>query len=576
MKTKTIKDMKWVINKSADELLVKQLAEKIKVDENIARLLVQRQICSYDDARSFFRPDINEMHDPFLMKDMKKAVLRIEEAVTKDENIMIYGDYDVDGTTAVAMVFRCLSDQTPHLTFYIPDRYKEGYGISVAGIDKAVAEDITLIIALDCGIRAIENVQYAREKGIDMIICDHHTPGEKLPEAFAILNPKRHDCEYPFKELSGCGIGYKLLQAYYLHTDIDFEKKEYALQLSTISTACDIVPMIGENRVLVFYGLKSINAEAVPGVDALINLNRRQGELNVSDLVFMIGPKLNAAGRIDHGSKAVQLLLAENQNEASEAAKPIEEFNKTRKEIDHKTLEDALEFFEQDEDLKNAKSTVLYKPDWHHGVLGIVASRLIEHYYRPTVILSGSNGLATGSARSVKGFDINRAIEQCSDLLERYGGHKYAAGLSMKTEFLKEFRLKFEEVVQEAIGEESLSRELNIDLEIDFDDITPKFHHIIKRFAPFGPQNMKLVFVTRNAVTVNHKLVGQDEAHLSMYVKQQGGEHLFNCIAFNMSDKEALVRTDPFDIVYTIEERVWNETTSVQLKVKDIRKSTKG
>ncbi len=564
---------RWTILNSGNSEAVIELASSLNVDNTIAQMLVNRGVSNFEEAKKFFRPELNQLHDPFLMKDMDKAVERVKSGLEKKEKIMVYGDYDVDGTSAVALVYSFLIAEFPQLSsqfsFYIPDRYKEGYGISIAGIDFAKENGISLIIALDCGIKANEKINYANKNGIDFIICDHHTPGEEIPEAVAVLDPKRNDCGYPYKELSGCGIGFKLIQA------ISNSTKEDYLDLVAISIASDIVPITGENRVLTYFGLKKINSNPRKGIKALLGAAKfKKAELNITDLVFVVGPRINAAGRIEHGKKAVELLTSEDESVAEIAGKGINETNDARRELDKEITTHALSLIERDpvNFPPGKKTTVLYHPEWHKGVIGIVASRLIEKHYRPTIMLTQSNGLAVGSARSVHGFDIYRAIDACSDLLEQFGGHKYAAGLTLKTENVEAFSQKFEKVVSETIEPNLLIPEFIIDTEIKFSDITPKFFRIIKQFAPFGPENMKPVFVSHNVYDTGFsRVVG--ESHLKFDIVQKNETTVkFSGIGFGMGDfYQNISAKKPFSLCYTIEENEWNGKVSLELNVKDIK-----
>ena len=563
---------KWILKEKADRTIVSTLKLEIGLEQLIAEILAQRGISTFDEAKEFFRPSLENLHDPFMMKNMDKAVARIQKAFTNKENVLIYGDYDVDGTTAVAFTFSFFNSIYDKLDLYIPDRYSEGYGISFQGIDYAAENNVSLIIALDCGIRAIDKVAYAKEKGIDFIICDHHLPGEKVPEAVAVLDPKQPGCAYPFKELSGCGIGFKLAQAFAQAENLSDEILYDKLELVAVSIAADIVLINGENRILAYYGLQKLNSNPCLGIRAILGLNQIKKELSISDVVFIIGPRINAAGRIEHGRKAVELLLSDNEESAAEIAKSVNDNNIERRGLDEQITKEALEIIETNEFYQNSRSTVVFNPEWHKGVIGIVASRLIETYYKPTIVLSESDGYASGSARSVKGFDIYEAIELCSDLLEQFGGHKYAAGLKLKPENLKAFKLRFEKVVSEKIQEHHLVPIVEVDAEINLGDITPKFIRILKRFAPFGPGNMKPVFMTRGLLDRGYaKIVGSD--HLKMDVYQPDNPQLkFAAIAFGFGDFFGLVKAKkPFDICYTIEENEWRGNITIQLNIKDIR-----
>lgn len=560
--------MKWVYKQQPDTDKVSALSEAINVDTILAGLLVQRGVETFDQAKDYFRPSIDELHDPFLMKGMQKAVIRLTEAIESGEKIMIYGDYDVDGTTSVATVYGFLSSKYDRLLHYIPDRYAEGYGVSTKGIDFAAENEMSLIISLDCGIKAVEKIKYAQEKGIDFIVCDHHRPGKELPPAVAILDPKQDDCNYPFKELCGCGVGFKLLHAFCVHNNIEDSELFPFLDLVAVATCSDIVPIVGENRVLVHYGMKQINSQPRPGLQALINIAGFKNDISVSNVVFGIGPRINAAGRIEHAKGAVELLLCEDLNEAQQVARLIDQYNKTRREFDKSITEEALDMIAS-ENMVDAKSTVLFQEDWHKGVIGIVASRCIETYYRPTIILTESKGMATGSARSVVGFDVYDAILACSDLLEQFGGHKYAAGLTMKIENISAFREKFEAVVAASITEEQLTPVIDVDCVLDPEQITPKFYRILKQMGPFGPSNMQPVFVTRDVVANgNSKIVKED--HLKLSVSKEGSSKI-DGIAFGMAKhSDHVLSGKPFDLCYTIEENTFNGVTNLQLMVKDI------
>ncbi len=545
----------------------------------LATLLAQRGIQSLDEAREFYRPSMDHLHDPFLMKDMDRAVERIERALGDQERIMVYGDYDVDGTTSVALVYSVLSRYGNKMEHYVPDRYAEGYGVSTKGIDTAAEKGVALIIALDCGIKAVEKVAYAKTKGIDFIICDHHLPGPQLPEAVAVLDPKRSDCNYPYKELSGCGIGFKLMQAFAQRNSIPFSEVEQTLDLVAISIGCDIVPLTGENRVLAHFGLQRLNRpEKRPGIKALLDMSKPNRALTISDLVFMLGPRINAAGRIEHGQQAVELLLAKDENEAGNIAKLVDGNNAARQLIDRETTDEALAMFETEMHLREAWSTVVFNPAWHKGVIGIVASRLIEKHYRPTVVLTASNGRVSGSARSVKGFNVYDAIDACGHLLEQYGGHMYAAGLTMKEEHVESFRAAFEDTVRKSLPEALRTPEEEVDLEIVLPAITPRFYKDIQGMEPFGPQNMKPVFLTRRVMATDARLIGSEKKHLKFRVHHpELPDHLYEAIAFGMADQLELVcNGEPFSILYTIEENNWNNQVSLQLNVKDIKPGVDG
>jgi single-stranded-DNA-specific exonuclease len=561
---------RWAVRDNADEEEIQKLAALLNIDTVLSTLLIQRGIKDYDSARLFFRPDELHLHDPFLMQDMEKAILRIEAAIAADEKILIYGDYDVDGTTAVSVVYGFFKRFYNNLEYYIPDRYLEGYGISTKSIDYAAENNFKLIIALDCGIKSVDKVDYANTLGIDYIICDHHLPGDKLPEAIAVLDPKRADCEYPYKELSGCGIGFKLIQAYAEKNDIPFSEVSCFLDLVAISISCDIVHITGENRVLAHLGLQKINTEPCMGVKTLMEVAGRGTVYTISDVVFLLGPRINAAGRIDDAKTAVELLLAADENIAKEKGEIINFRNIERKGHDLSITDEALGMIDGDEVMIARKSTVVFNEKWHKGVIGIVASRLTEKYYRPTIVLTQSNGYVAGSARSVLGYDLYEALCGCSDLLIQFGGHKYAAGLTMHPENVEKFIHKFEEVVSTTIKPEQLIQQIQIDAELRLSQIEPKFFRVMNQFAPFGPENMAPVFVSKNVyVSGIAGLVGEN--HLRMTVIQPGSPG-FQCIAFNHGEYLHLIKKDvPFDICYTIEENVWQERRSIQLNVKGIR-----
>jgi len=563
----------WKIKEQAKQAEVDQLSSELNnLDKTLTNILLQRKIDSFDKAKAFFRPSITEIHDPFLMKDMNKAVDRLQQAMNNEEKILIYGDYDVDGTTSVSMVYSYLKNYYEHLNYYIPDRYAEGYGISYQGIDYAEENDFKLIIALDCGIKAIDKIDYATEKGIDFIICDHHRPGKNLPKAVAVLDQKREDCGYPYKELSGCGVGFKFMQAWTQQSNKDESKLWEYLDLLAISTCADIVPITGENRVFVHYGLKTINENPRLGIKTMVELAALRKELTVTDILFTIAPRINAAGRIETGNKAVEMLVEENKEKALEFGTNINELNTERKELDRSITEEALQQIDSNPDLQAKKTTVLFQENWHKGVIGIVASRLIETHYKPTIILTESHGLATGSARSVKDFDVYNAIDACSDLLEQFGGHKYAAGLTMKLENLEAFTQKFEEVVDSQIDPELLIPQIGIDAQLELNQITDKFYKILKQFSPTGPGNMRPVFISENVFsTENSRVVGDN--HLKLEVFQEENPNLkISCIAFNMGHQlDELAEGVPFSIVYNIEENHWNGTTTLQLNIKDIK-----
>ena len=565
-------EKRWVIKPNGELETASLLAEHLKISPILLKLLVQRGINTYEEAKNFFRPSLDHLHDPFLMKDMDIAVGRIEEAIRQREKIMVYGDYDVDGTTAVTIVYTFLKTLHGDITYYIPDRYKEGYGISTAGIDFAKENGYSLIIALDCGIKSIDKIAYAKEQGVDFIICDHHRPGENLPDAFAVLDPKRTDCNYPYKELSGCGVGFKLIQAIAQQNNIPFVQIEQYLDLVAVSIAADIVPITGENRILTYFGLQRLNRDPRPGIKAILELSGFKKELTVSDVVFSIAPRINAAGRIEQGTKAVELMISKNEDLASFLGDDINESNITRKGLDAQITEHALRLLEDDADHLMRKSTVVYHPEWHKGVIGIVASRLTDKYYRPTIVLTKSNGHVSGSARSVKDFDVYNAIEGCSDLLEQFGGHMYAAGLTMKEENVPAFQKRFEKIVASTIQDYMLTPEIEVDSMLQLSEITPRFHKILMQFAPFGPGNMTPLFRTDNVVDNGKgKVVGNN--HLKITVSQEGmRQNVFDGIAFQLGHHHPMLElSEPFDIVYTIEENNFNGRTNLQLNIKDMK-----
>lgn len=568
---------KWNIYSLTDEEKQRKdtLAEELGISPILAQLLVQRGINTFSEAKKFFRPQLLDLHNPFLMKDMDKAVERLNQALRQKEKILIYGDYDVDGTTAVALVFKFLKLFYNCIDYYLPDRDNEGYGISYQGIDFAAENNFSLIIALDCGIKAIEKVDYALEKGIDFIICDHHTPDEQIPNAAAVLDPKRVDCEYPYKHLSGCGVGFKFMQALALSNDIEFSKLVPLLDLVAVSIASDIVPITGENRILAYHGLKQLNSNPSMGLKTIIDIAGlgENKDITISDIVFKIGPRINASGRIQLAREAVDLLVSNDIDFAKKRCNEIDIYNQERKSLDKSITEEALSLLANDPEVDKKTSTVIYNPDWHKGVIGIVASRLSETYYRPTVVLTKSNGFATGSGRSVPGFDIYKAIDSCKDLLENFGGHMYAAGLSMKEENVEEFKRRFDLFVKENILPEQKYPQIDIDAAIEFKDITSKFFRILKQFNPFGPENMKPVFCTNRVFDYGtSRLVGKGQEHLKMELIDASCENVMNGIAFRMSEfNDCLKALDPLDICYTIEENNFNGNSSIQLLIKDIK-----
>ncbi|WP_138479723.1 single-stranded-DNA-specific exonuclease RecJ [Dyadobacter bucti] len=555
---------------SDQQQAAQELAESLKVTEYLATLLVQRGISDFEQSRQFFRPEFSQLHDPFLMKDMKPAVERINKAIANGEKILIYGDYDVDGTTSVTLFYGFLRKIYDRLDYYIPDRYVEGYGVSWQSIDWAAENGFTLIVTLDCGIKSVDKVMAAAERGIDFIICDHHRPGDELPPAAAVLDPKRIDCEYPYKELTGCGVGFKLLQAFCIDRQIDQEALFDYLDLLVVSIASDIVPITGENRILAFYGLKRLNASPRSGIKALIEIAGITGTLDITNVVFGLGPRINAAGRIKHAKEAVKLLLSEVEEEAAEFAQEINKHNSERRNFDSSITEQALFMIENDDWFANAKSTLLYKEDWHKGVIGIVASRCIEKYHRPTIILTLSHGKATGSARSVPGFDVYEAIEECADLLEQYGGHTFAAGLTLPLDNLEAFKIRFNEIVSSRILPDQLIPMINIDMLLDLDSLSPKFYNILRQMGPFGPGNMTPVFESRN-LSIAGKPVIMKEKHIKFDVRQNGSP-TYTAVGFGMAQfYPDLVNGRPFSICYTLEENNFRDKKTLQLSLKDIK-----
>jgi single-stranded-DNA-specific exonuclease len=566
-------EKKWNIHQLKNPEVISSLQNELSVDETIAKLLSLRGINTFEEAKTFFRPTLDMLHDPFLMKGMDVAVERIIKAIANKEKVLIFGDYDVDGTTSVALVYSFFKNYISEIRYYIPDRYAEGYGISFKSIDYAEENNYSLIIALDCGIKANDKIDYANSKNIDFIICDHHLPGDEVPKAIAVLDPKQHDCPYPYKELAGCGIGFKLAQAFCIQNGIDEQEVFQYLDLVVTSIAADIVPITGENRVLAHFGIKQLNENPRPGIKALFALTKQDKEIDITTIVFTIAPRINAAGRIEHGSKAVELLISDT-DEATEFSKKINETNSQRRDIDVSITDEAYEIMELDPITPFKKSTVLFNPGWHKGVVGIVASRMIERYYKPTIILTESNGMATGSARSVKDFDVYTAIENCSHLLDQFGGHKFAAGLSLKTENVKAFTAAFENEVSRTIKPEMLIPTVEIDLEISLDDINDKLIRILNQFAPHGPHNMTPTFCSRGVLDTGFaKVVGNN--HLKMEVYQPKTQLTkIEAIAFNKGDfLNFLKRNIPVDIVYKIKVNEFRGTTSIQLMIEEIKAS---
>jgi len=578
---------RWVLKKKPDVEVVEQLSKQLNINGTLTELLIHRGVSTFEEARSFFRPQLSDLIDPFLMKDMDKAVNRVNYAKNHGEKIMVYGDYDVDGTTAVSIVYSFLKNYHKKVDFYIPDRYAEGYGISYIGIDYAVANGYKLLIALDCGIKAVEKVEYAKGKGLDIIIGDHHIPGNIIPDAVAVLDPKQHDCNYPFKELSGAGVGFKLIQALSIISNTPVDKLYSCLDLVAISIAADVVPMVGENRVFSYFGLRNLNKKPRIGVKCLLKAAGIEKKtslgkehyfkklITVSDLVFTLGPRINAAGRIDSAINSVKLLISSNLEYATKLGKEIDELNKTRRKLDSNITQEALQHLKDDANIKNKKATVVYSEDWHKGVVGIVASRLIDNYYRPTIVLTKADGLYTGSARSIKNFDVYNAIDSSNHLLESFGGHKYAAGLALKPENLNQFISEFHKYADDNITDDMLIPEIEIDTELFISDINFKFYKILKQFAPFGPENMSPVFLTKSVIDTGYaKLVGKKEAkHLKFSVVHPNRTgNPIPAIAFNMGHLlDKVKQGDPFDICYHIDENTWLGNTNLQLRILDIK-----
>ena len=568
------KEYKWELSEASDTGKVDRLAAEVGIDRVLAELLVKRGVETFEQARAFFRPSLDGLHDPFLMKDMDAAVERLHTAISGGEKILVYGDYDVDGTTAVSLVYSYIRRFTDKVDFYIPDRYDEGYGVSLKGIDWATEGDFRLIITLDCGIKAIDKVEYARSRGVDMIICDHHLPEERLPAAVAVLDPKREDCDYPFDDLSGCGVGFKLVQAYSMKYGVAFESLTPLLDLLVVSIASDLVSMVGENRILAHFGLKQLNSSPCNGLLALINLCKIDpGHITIDDIVFKIGPRINAAGRMDSGRYAVQLLTATDIQSAMKIGEKINESNNERKSIDREITKEALEMVQNGQSLSKGNATIVYNPQWNKGVVGIVASRLVEAYYRPTVVLTKSNGFVTGSARSISGFDLYEAIESCADLLENFGGHVYAAGLTMKEENLEEFARRIDAFVEKHVNDNMLTPVVQVDARLDFSQITPKFFRILKQFQPVGPGNHNPVFMTENVYDAGTgRMVGAGGMHLKLDLVQETQYfHPIPAIAFNMSQFYDYIREgNPFDVCYTIVENYYRGNSSIQLRIRDL------
>ena len=561
--------MRWTLKAEPNLDTIRQLSKELSIDFSLSKLLVQRGIDDFDKAKKFFRPSLEDLHDPFLLKDMEFAISRIEKAIENQENILIYGDYDVDGTTSVSMVSLYLKTITSNISTYIPDRYDEGYGISYQGIDFAVDHNISLIIALDCGIKAIEKVAYATQKEIDFIICDHHKPGDQIPKAVAVLNPKRNDCSYPYKELCGCGVGFKLIQAIASKRNQRIEDLTQYLDLVATAIAADIVPITGENRVLAYYGLQVINTDPRNGIKAITHqINKKK--LTITDVVFIIAPRINAAGRIKHANYAVKLLTEMDFDTAIEFASSINLFNLERKELDKKITYEALQQIESADEKENF-STVVYSENWHKGVIGIVASRLIETYYRPSIVFTKSGDKLVASARSVKGFDVYDALQKCTEFIDQFGGHKYAAGLTLDPKNYTPFKNKFEEVVKTSIDKKLLTPEITIDSELELSEVTPKFFRILQQMGPFGPGNMKPVFSTSSVRDNGYgKKVGTELNHLKLNILSGADKKTYNAIGFGLGNKINLIEND-FDVAYHLGENEWNGVTSIQLLLKDIK-----
>lgn len=576
------KESRWILEKPADQEVVSRLSAELGIDKVLASLLVKRGVTTFEQARAFFRPSLSDLHDPFLMKDMDVAVERVHKAISTKEKILVYGDYDVDGTTAVSLVYSFLKRFTSQIDFYIPDRYDEGYGVSSKGVEWAAENGFTLIITLDCGIKAIEKTRLAKSNGIDVIICDHHLPEAELPAAIAVLDPKREDCNYPFDDLSGCGVGFKLVQAYSMKYDIPFETLIPLLDLLVVSIASDLVSMVGENRILAHFGLRQLNDNPRQGLQAIINLSKLEpGHLTIDDIVFKIGPRINAAGRMETGRLAVELLTATSFSDAMAAGEKINDNNNERKEIDRSITQEAIDLVQTGSTpdgkgvcLAHENVTIVYNPSWNKGVVGIVASRLVEAFYKPTVVLTKSNGFVTGSARSVQGFDLYQAIESCADIMENFGGHVYAAGLTLKEEHIEEFASRMDRFVCGKISEEMLVPIVEIDSKLDFSQITPKFLRILKQFQPFGPGNINPLFLTEEVSDYgNGRKVGAGGMHLKLDLVQENEPyHQIPAIAFNMADYFDYIKDGrAFDVCYSIVENYYRGNSTVQLRVKDIK-----
>jgi single-stranded-DNA-specific exonuclease len=567
-------DKKWLIKEKGDNVVVRQLAEALGVTESLANLMVQRNIKTPADAHMFFHPSLEYLHDPFMMKDMNIAVDRLSTAIKRNEKILVYGDYDVDGTTAVALVYSFLREQYSNVEYYIPDRYKEGYGVSFQGIDFAVQNNCRIIITLDCGIKAVEKIKYAKNKGLDVIVCDHHYPGDEIPGALAVLDPKQPGCNYPYKELSGCGVGFKLIHAYSKIQGIPFSSISQYLDLVAVSIASDIVPITGENRVLAYFGLKQLNDSPQTGLKEIIKEAEVSRALTIEDVVFKIGPRINAAGRMETGGRAVELLISSDTKLATGMSKEINNYNNERRTVDRVITTEAMRMISEDPRAVNAKTTVLFNPSWKKGVIGIVASRLIETYYRPTVILTESNGFATGSARSVQGYDLYQAIEACSDLLESFGGHMFAAGLTLKKENIEPFIERFEQFVSNTITEDQMVPRVLVDTELSFTEINEEFFNVMNQFQPYGPENMTPIFVTKGVFdSGTGRMVGANGEHLKLDLCHEStGTKTIPAIAFGQANHNEYIRKgNPFDICYSVEMNEFRGNRNLQLNIRDIK-----
>ena len=568
-----IMEKNWVIKAQGEEDLISSLSSELSIEKPLAQLLVQRGVTSYEEARTFFRPDLANLHDPFLMKDMDVAIDRIQEAIQSGEKVMVYGDYDVDGTTAVSLVYSFFKDHFKAIDYYIPDRYEEGYGISLKGIDHAAQQGFSLVIALDCGIKAVDKIEYARKKGVEFIICDHHNPGKTVPDAVAVLDPKQEGCNYPYKELSGCGVGLKLVQAFCINTGLSENIIYNFLDLVVVSIASDIVPITGENRILAYFGLKRLNESPSTGLKAIREVAGIDSKrIDIEDIVFKIGPRINAAGRMESGKKSVDLLVSEKRKEAGIISKKINSFNVDRRNVDTEITKQAIEMIKGNVELQEKSSTVLYNPEWHKGVIGIVASRLLDYFYKPTVILTRSEGFATGSARSVNGFDLYAAIESCSELLENFGGHKYAAGLTMKIKNLQKFTERFEKMVKETIDPEQLIPVVGIDTELQLKEINEKFFRILKQFQPFGPENHNPIFLSENVVDNGYgRTVGANGEHLKLtLIQEENPFKVFPAIGFHQGQVfDKVSKGIPFDICYQLMENEFRGKVNLQIHILD-------